>query len=340
MSFLANIGSMFSQSAFQAVAAGLLTGAVVGSTVVASGILSAEPQREEPKFVALLACPGGGPELARVPAGQELLITARSEDGTWLEVYVGQPGVTYAWAPAPALRAASALDALPVSECDTSQTFLPTLGPPETTGVPSTGVPATVVPTPGPTIPGVSASAAPPATPTPRPSGTPKPTASKTATPSKTPTSPPPTPTPTPVPPTPTPEPPNNAPSIFNLSRDRPCVDNGPTASQTIVTVFASDPDPGDTLTVRLRLGRIYQGNQYYRLGSFLMTHVGGGQYNYTIFVSDLQAYGFNSAVADSEITFDVTARDNHGVDSPTLKSHDTFNAQVSYQSASGCFIG
>lgn len=211
MTMLGGLTSMFTQPAFQAVATGLLTGVVVGSTMIASGILPLEPQREDPKFVALLACPGVGPELARVPAGQQLLITARSEDGAWLEVYLGEPGVDFAWAPAPALRAASTLDALPVSQCDTSQTFLPTLGPPDPTDAPPTGVPATVVPTPGPTLAtGTTATPTPPPTPTPKITASPKPKPTKTA-----------TPTPTPVPPTPTPFIDQTAPSLTGLTPDR-----------------------------------------------------------------------------------------------------------------------
>ena len=341
MTMLSGLTSMFAQPALQAVAAGLLTGAVIGSTMVASGILPLEPQREDPKFVALLACPGGGPELARVPAGQQLLITARSEDGAWLEVYIGEPGVEFAWAPAPALRAASALDALPISACDTSQTFLPTLGPPEPTVLPPTAVPGTVLPTVS-LPPGVTASPAPPATPTPRvtASPTPKPTPSKTPTPTAVPpTAVPPTPTPTPVPPTPTPEPPNNAPTISNLARTQQCIDNG-TSSQSVVTVTATDPDPGDTLTVRLRIGfRDSFNNQYYRLGSLAMTPIGGNQWSYTLTAAQFQSYNWHLWSEDREVTFDVTARDNHGVDSATLFSHNSESTQLWYRPISGCSI-
>ena len=341
MTMLSGLSSMFSQSAFQAVAAGLLTGAIVGSTVVASGILPLALEPEQPKLVALVACPGGGPELARVPAGQELLITGRSEDGSWLEVYLGQPGVDFAWVPAPALRAASTLDALPIRECDTSMTFLPTLGPPPTV-IPPTAVPGTVIPTPELTLPpGVTASPAPPATPTARPTPTakvtasPKPTPTKTATPPKTPT---PTLEVTPEP-TAEPPPPNNPPSISNLSRTQQCIDNG-SSSQSVVTVTATDPDPNDTLTVRLRIGyRDSFNNQYYRLGSLAMTPVGGNQWSYTLSAALFQSYNWHTWPEDREVTFDVTARDNHGVDSATLFSHSSESTQLWYRPISGCTI-
>ena len=111
-------GSMFAKPAVQAVGAGLLTGAIVGSVLVASGLFPRRPQTAE--TAALLACPGTGAVLARIPAGQNLLVTGRSADGTWLQVYVGEPGVDRAWAPATSLRLQAAVDALPVSGCDTS----------------------------------------------------------------------------------------------------------------------------------------------------------------------------------------------------------------------------
>jgi hypothetical protein len=344
MSFFAGltskVGSMLAQPMVQSIGAGLLTGAIVGSVLVASGAIPLEPAPVASSNVTLLACPGFGPAVAEVPSGQTMLVTARSEDGNWLEVYVGTPAVDRAWAPASALQLQAAVTGLPVGGCESSVTA-PPLPTDEPTASPEPSVVATVLPTVEPTpSPGASPTPSPKPTPTAKPTPTPIPTPTKTPTPTPTKT---PTPTPTKTPtPTPviTPPPPNNAPSIFNLSRNNPCIDNGPTSTQSIVSVFASDPDVGDTLTVRLRLGRIFQGNQYYRLGSFTMTPVGGGQYTYTILASDLQAYGWNSAVSDSEVTFDVTARDNHGVDSPTLKSHDVFDAQVFYQSATGCFIG
>ena len=295
MSFLSGISSMFAQPTVQAIAAGLLSGAVIGSTVVASGILAPEP--EQPQFVALLACPGGGPELARVPAGQQLLITARSEDGTWLEVFIGEPGVAFAWAPAPALRAASALDALPVSECDTSMTFLPTLGPPEPTlptDIPVTAVPATVAPsTFEPTLePGATP------TPTPRPTPTPKvtPKPSKTPTPSTLP--PPPTAEVTPEP-TPEPTPDNNPPTVSNITTTgyfdagnnwysifRPSTNFavcGPLPISATITATITTSDVGDSVTEAVLYYQPLGGAIY----SFGMTNVSGNTWQRDIATQD-----------------------------------------------------
>lgn len=117
-------------------------------------------------------------------------------------------------------------------------------------------------------------------------------------------------------------------------------MDNGPTYTQTVVTVTAFDGDPGDTVSVRLRLGRIYQNNQYYRLGTYLMTPIGGNQFSYTITAAAMQSYGWNSNVADSEITFDVTAWDASNTPSSTIYSHNSASTQAFYRSWSTCSIG
>ena len=298
---------LFSQPAFQAIAAGLLSGAVAGTAIVGSGILPLEPQREDPKFVALLACPGGGPELARVPAGHELLITGRSEDGTWLEVYIGEPGVERAWAPAPALRSAAAIDALPVSACDTTQTFLPTLGPPESTDPPVTAVPGTIVPptevpTPGPTLP---PGATP--TPTPRPTPTPKITPSPKPTPTKTPTPKPPTPVPTAVP---TLFIDQTAPTLTNLTNNgEPCNDGvrciyrpSATCSNTdTVTVSVTATDPDDPVSAVMLYYRPVGGS----VVEVFMTHPAG---------SDVWSGAISAQDSwnDGQVTYWVQAVDTH----------------------------
>lgn len=315
MSMFSGLTSMFAQPAFQAVAAGLLTGAVIGSTMVASGILPLEPQREDPKFVALLACPGGGPELARVPAGQQLLITARSEDGAWLEVYIGEPGVEFAWAPAPAFRAASALDALPVSACDTSQTFLPTLGPPEPTVTP-TGVPATVLPTLAPTLgPGATAS------PTPRPTPTPK----VTQTPNPTPTKKPPTAPPT-LPPTAPPitAPPDTTdPVLSGLTANPTCV--GPDIAASRISVQATD----NVAVLSVSLGISPPGASAFVVS---MTHGSGNTWFYDVFN--------NGAWGEGHINYTVTAQDFGGNTSDPASSDPFSSNNYLYHSTSACIIG
>lgn len=77
---VSNIVSMFAQPMVQAMAAGMLTGVVAGTALVGAGLV---PLGEPPSTptAALLACPGGGPILARVPTGQPLLATSRPRTG-------------------------------------------------------------------------------------------------------------------------------------------------------------------------------------------------------------------------------------------------------------------
>ena len=119
---LANFGprlvSMVTQHGV-AIAAGVLSGAVLGGAGVASGLIPVGGSRAGPA-VALMACPGPGRELARIPDGQTLLVIARSADGAWLQVYVGEPGIDRAWVPATKLRLQSAAAGLPVADCGTT----------------------------------------------------------------------------------------------------------------------------------------------------------------------------------------------------------------------------
>jgi hypothetical protein len=339
MALLSGVTSFATSSpALLAVGAGLVAGGLTGTAVVASGILSSPPSQQ----LALVACPASETVVARVSSGQQMLVTAKSGDGAWLQLYIGEPGIDTGWAPANALRISDPSDSLPVAGCEVA-----VASPGEPTPAPN--------PTPTPQItaeitlaPGATATPTPAPTPTPIPTPTPKPTPTKSLPPGITPAppTPAPTPTPTPVPtpvPTPTPTPVNNPPSASNLARNSGCIDSGGVYTQSTVTVTASDPDPGNTLTVRLRLGRIVNGFQFYRLGSFVMTNTGGNQYSYTITKDALISYSFhlyNGNPADSEITYDVTAYDQAGLPSGTLYSHNLTATQMFFMYYSGCVIG
>ncbi|MBI2781713.1 MAG: hypothetical protein HYX55_07960 [Chloroflexi bacterium] len=131
----------------------------------------------------------------------------------------------------------------------------------------------------------------------------------------------------------------NHPPTTSNLARSSDCIDNTPSYTQSVVTVNASDPDAGDTLTVRLVIGRIYQNNQYHRLGSYVMTPNGAGLWSFTVTQSMLQGFGWSSSVADSEITYNVTAYDPYGGAPVTLRSHDNDATKLWYRTWSGCQI-
>lgn len=212
------LAALLAQHGTQAVAAGLLSGAVVAGTGVATGLIHVGGA-PAPAGVALLACPGSGRQVGRITAGQTLLVTARSADGSWLQVYVGTPGVDRAWAPAGVLRLQAAVDGLPTADCGA------TPGPGPSAATPS--VEATVV---------VTSSPSP--SPTPRPTRTPRPTASPKPTPK---------PTPTPVP-TSYKDP--NPPIVSELIASDNCLPPGGTDYLTVTVTDADDADAA--LTVRL----------------------------------------------------------------------------------------
>ena len=255
MAFLTNLSSLFAQQSVQAIAAGLIAGVVGGTALVATGIIPVGGTQVAASTVALLACPDSGPVLAQIPNGQAMLVTARSADGSWLQVYVGQPGVDRGWAPADSLDLQSPAEDLPVADC-AGPTPAP-LGTPTATAVVST-------PSPGPTPPPTelpSAAPTPSAGPTPSPSTrvTPRPTTRVTPRPTiKV------TPKPTVKPttnPTPTPFVDTTPPSLSNLTADGffsegayyifgPSAVNCPPHSSQ-VSVTAMDPDdPVDSVTL------------------------------------------------------------------------------------------
>ncbi|HET7182716.1 MAG TPA: hypothetical protein VFI15_10830, partial [Candidatus Limnocylindrales bacterium] len=110
MSFLSGL---LTQPATLAIGTGLLAGVVTGGAVVATGALSSPPPQE----LALVSCPETGTVVAKVQSGAQMLVTAKSADGGWLEVYIGEPGVDRGWAPTSALRFTASADALPVDSC-------------------------------------------------------------------------------------------------------------------------------------------------------------------------------------------------------------------------------
>jgi hypothetical protein len=126
------ISSMLSRPMIMTMGTGLLAGALTGAGVVAStGGLNPLERR-----VSLLGCPGGGAVLARIPEGTTVLVTARSPDGAWLKVYVGEPGIDGAWAPRSAVRLSEVADQLPMDDCGAAA---------------ASALPPTPAPTPSPT---------------------------------------------------------------------------------------------------------------------------------------------------------------------------------------------
>ena len=177
--FLPRLASLVSQPAV--LAAGVATGVAVGAVGVGTGAIPVTDPG--PRLVALFECPDSGRVVKSLPSNQSVLVTARSADGAWLEIYIGEPGAERGWARATSLQLKAAPDSLPVADCTPEATLPPPTGlaspvtptsaslPPSSavpsaasTVVPFTAPPATPSPTPGPTK-------------TPKPTKTPTPTA-------------------------------------------------------------------------------------------------------------------------------------------------------------------
>ena len=175
MSFLSGIPQLASLVAQPAVlAAGVAAGVAVGAVGVGTGTI---PVTDPPPHKTVLyECPGSGRIVTSIAPNQNVLVTARSADGQWLQIYVGEAAAERGWAPADALQLRAAPDTLPVEACIPEATAEPgpaSLQPPSEfpSAAPSTGPSAG-----GPTAAPVTLPPGATATPSPIPSKTPKPT--------------------------------------------------------------------------------------------------------------------------------------------------------------------
>jgi len=123
------MAGMLQGPALTAIGTGLLAGAITGVGVVAGATSN--------RSVALVSCPAGGAEIARVADGTTVLVMARSADGSWLEVHVGTPGVDAAWVPRSAVRLQEPVEQLPTSDCGTAAVASPPPPTPAPTPSPS-----------------------------------------------------------------------------------------------------------------------------------------------------------------------------------------------------------
>lgn len=182
MSFLSGIPQIASLIAQPAVlAAGVATGVAVGAVGVGTGAIPVTDPA--PHNAPLYECPGSDRIVTSISPNQNVLVTARTADGQWLQIYIGEAAAERGWAPASALQLKAAPDSLPVADCTPEATAEPvptTLEPPRLGPTTSAAAPSDV-PTFGPT---------PTATPIPSPTKTPKPTPTPTPTPAPTPTAP------------------------------------------------------------------------------------------------------------------------------------------------------
>jgi hypothetical protein len=320
---MTGFGALLGQWSTRAIVGGLAIGIAGGSLLIATGHAPVGETPPTSANVALLACPGSGAVLASVPVGTSLLVTARSVDGQWLEAYLGEPGVDYAWAPAADVHLASPADALPVGDCIAGTTAQQSASPTAVIVAVATASPAaTVSPSglvipaePTPTLQPIVIPLATPfatSTPTSSPTSTatltatptatltPIPTATLTAPPTATLTAPPTAP-PTPTP-TPTIEP---GPSLSGLTPSTYALDSYSACGPTTVhwTVTASDPDGASAVSSVIL---------YYTIGgagsSLQMSTTDGGT---TWSTTNL---GYSTSWPTGAMTYYATATDQNGL--------------------------
>jgi hypothetical protein len=166
---LPQLASLFAQPAV--LAAGVATGVAVGAVGVGTGAIPVSDPK--PHNAPLYECPGSDRIVTSIAPNQNVLVTARTADGQWLQIYIGEGTADRGWAPASALQLKAAPDSLPVADCTPEATVEP---------VPTTLEPPSLAPSASAELP----SAVPSVGPTPTPTRTPSPT--KTPKPTPTPT--------------------------------------------------------------------------------------------------------------------------------------------------------
>ncbi len=222
---LAGLASLLTGSSLLAIAAGLVVGVAGAGTLLATGAVHVGGGTAAPATstagLQLVACPDTGPVIGTLPQGEKVLVTGRTGDGAWLQIYYPGPAFDRAWTKAGPLQLEADASGLPVAACE---------APPSPSPAPSPAASTAIVPS---------------AQPSPSPQASPSPSPSPSAGPSPSPSSPSPSPSPTP---TPTPKPtPNTPPVIASLNPSTSSVsyDQGaycPTAPKTLTfTLKASD---------------------------------------------------------------------------------------------------
>jgi hypothetical protein len=129
--------------------AGGLSGVIAMAALIATNVLPVHSggSGASPRGLVLVACPGSGPVLAVADPGQQFLVTGRSSDGAWLQVYLPGPALPYAWAPAAELKPSGDTSSLPIASCDIAAAS-PTGTPIVATATPTEIASASPTPTP------------------------------------------------------------------------------------------------------------------------------------------------------------------------------------------------
>lgn len=103
------------QAAAAVLVAGLVVGGLGGAVVAGAGRQGGATAASG--SVSVYPCPDQGPAVATVAGGQQLLVTGRLADDTWLRIHLPVPGRTEGWVEAGLVTVDGSLDSLPVSGC-------------------------------------------------------------------------------------------------------------------------------------------------------------------------------------------------------------------------------
>ena len=131
----------------QMVVAVLVAGVVAGGLGGYAITNSQRASSPTANAVAVFPCPNQGPALLTVAGGQQLLVTGRLADASWLRIHLPEPGRTEGWVKAGPLTVNGSVDSLPVVSCEA------VAGPPSPAIAPYESMTAVVnaTPSPGPT---------------------------------------------------------------------------------------------------------------------------------------------------------------------------------------------
>ncbi len=175
---LAGLASLFTGSSLLAIAAGLVIGVAGAGTLLATGAVHVGGGTTAPAAstagLQLVACPDTGPVIGTLPQGEKVLVTGRTADGAWLQIYYPGPAFDRAWTKAGPLQLEADANGLPVAACEAPPSPSPAPSPEASTAI----VPS-AQPSPSPQAspsPSPSPSAGPSPSPSPRPSPSPSPT--------------------------------------------------------------------------------------------------------------------------------------------------------------------
>ena len=136
---LAGLAAAVAGNGLLAIATGLIVGIIGSGTLLATGAVhvgggNAAPV-PTPVGLQLVACPDAGPVIGSIPRGEKVLVTGRSADGAWLQVFYPGPAFDRAWTKAGPLQLEADANTLPVASCEAPATPTPRPTPGASTAV-------------------------------------------------------------------------------------------------------------------------------------------------------------------------------------------------------------